>query len=266
MKKISLLLLTVFLTFQSLGQIVFENSYAFSANFGIVNLTNAGYKYWELVNNEYKIYNLDHSIYKTITLPVQQGSRYFIQQQAPISDALFNVDTLIEVTYGVQDTLNINVYTAYVINENGNVLFSQSSTTIPKILNIGGSYKMLAWVRDTISNTYSSIDVYSLPGSVPCESCGLINGISINSPNSVETYSRIYPNPSSGLITIDYFLTSASVGSIDILTIDGRLIRTFSLDNLSSKLVLNSKDFSKGTYIYVVKDGISATSGKFIIQ
>lgn len=266
MKKATIFILAIFLSLSTFSQIVFENTYSSLGNLNLVHLTNGGYKYWQLLGNVYHLYNTDHSVYKTITLPFQASMRYYTSVDVPVSDNLFNNDSLIEVVYGIQDTSNYNLFSGSIVNENGLVLFTQSQGGITRILNIDGNYKMLVGVSDTTNFHLNTVDVYSLPGTIPCETCGTLSSINQFVSGSNQHSLNAYPNPTTEKIRINYSLKESNVGSIQIYSITGQLIKVYAVDRSFNNLEIDLQSLSKGSYMYILKDGSRIENGKFVIQ
>ena len=76
MKYLLIILFTAFITHHYNAQITLEQSYADGQGLSIIKLENSGQKYlqYDLTNQIVKLYNLDHSIFKTISLPTLQTS------------------------------------------------------------------------------------------------------------------------------------------------------------------------------------------------
>ena len=97
MKKLIFSLLAVTINvFTTNAQITLEQSYADIQGLSIIKLENSEYKYlqYDLANQIIKLYNLNHSLFKTITLPNLQPSSQKISI-AYISENLFNLDNFV---------------------------------------------------------------------------------------------------------------------------------------------------------------------------
>ncbi len=141
MKKTILLSIATFaFAITSRSQINIENSYV--GNLQVSNLTSGGYKYYniDLVSNQVKVYNTNHSIYKTINLPTPTGSDVY-KDVILLSDNLFDTDNLIEFILLYKNSLSPVLFLGKVINENGTVILQNNRTSF-QVFNISGSFKL----------------------------------------------------------------------------------------------------------------------------
>ncbi|MBK6835471.1 MAG: T9SS type A sorting domain-containing protein [Bacteroidetes bacterium] len=92
---------------------------------------------------------------------------------------------------------------------------------------------------------------------------------SIEDFNLRDSMSKAYPNPTNSQITIPYsFSGNETVGKITIYDISGKLIKEFKVDNTFDKLIIETNDFSAGTYYYnlTTKMGVSDTKKIIVIK
>jgi hypothetical protein len=101
-----------------------------------------------------------------------------------------------------------------------------------------------------------SILVYNLPGQLNCSNCNLNNPVSnlINSGNQLNKASfNVFPNPFNDNVSIEYNIPNGSVNPIiEIFDALGKSIKKINLQDTEGKLLLNSTEFSKGIYFYVI--------------
>lgn len=249
----------LFFTMTVKSQITLENKYPVSPNnLKLCNLTNGGYKYYLLdqANNQIKMYNSNHSLFKTInvtppTPPFTYGGLKYI------SDNLFNADNLVE--FMIVYYQSPSTYQAKLYNESNSLLFS-SNTNAGELLNISGSYK-LKLPSINSDSTY----IYSLTGSLPCDACGGPTSIVKNNPTTT-TMPNAYPNPTSTQITIPYTLTNNDTkGKINIYDINGKVVKEYNVDNSFDNLILDTQEFSAGTYYYNLTTSSGVSDAKKII-
>jgi len=144
---------------------VFEHSYTNVMDARMVQLT-TGTKYLvrDDTNKQLRLYNLDHSLYKTINVPQFPGYICDMAEAAYVSDHLFNLDNLIEYVVYYDPAILM------VINENGTILDSipHSYDFLPHIYaDENGHYKLMA------RHHGDKISVYGLPGYMLCvPTCG----------------------------------------------------------------------------------------------
>jgi hypothetical protein len=260
MKKTFILLVTtILLAFSTKGQINLENHYVGTVR--IANLSTAGYKFYniDIASNVVKIYNIDHSIYQTITLPNPPVNQTYSGVYL-LSDKLFDTDNLIEFVLLYKDS-QLSNFTNYhkVINENGVILLQNNKIEF-EALNLSGTYKLRC-----MAPTYDSSFVYSLPGTLPCDACGGPTSI-VKNNSSTNTMPNAYPNPTSTQITIPYKLTNSDTkGKINFYDINGKILREYNVDNTFENLILDTKEFSAGTYYYNLTSNSGKSDAKKII-
>lgn len=252
------------------SQISLEHSYPASSksNFiSLVNLANSGYKYVlvDKINNTLKLYNLNHSLWKTISLNVPSG--YTLGVVLNISETLFNLDALLELSYSYSKFIQTNPSymsnESKIINENGSVLLTIQNCYYPEAFSTGtNGWKLFARTDSSTSNGCASNDIYSLPGTMPI----MITDNGINNSNAL---SFPYPNPSQVSTTINYKLPEGSnTGEIVFYNLNGQEIKKFKVDNTYNTLELNNSDLPSGTYLYQLlsQNFMTATKKMIIIK
>jgi hypothetical protein len=145
-----------------LPALTLENTYS-EGIVSRVTLENSGEKFYLLdkVNGVEKVYNSDHTLWKTIPLPKPVNAIYL---DTPfISETLINSDNLLEIAYNYYTvTNNVYTYVGKIINENNAELLTvpESSSIDVSILE-GCDNKLM--VRLTHSGFSYSTSVYQLP-------------------------------------------------------------------------------------------------------
>jgi hypothetical protein len=276
MKKIALILFVLIITNVVSAQITFENSYPntddgfWDKEFGLVNLGNSNYKYYfvDKGNSQITLYNLNHTVYKSITIPIG-GTKYHI---AYLSNSLFDCDTT-DVEYMLTTSyINTATYTR-IYDENGTLLFNENSsvsieckplcsgtiTSFPKevIFNTPNGTKMILGYTD------GSTKIYGL--------CGTLSTVSIKDVNNLnESELQLfdaYPNPSSNNVRIDYNLPKdVDEGEILIFSIQGKLIKKYRVDQQFNHITISNNELSTGTYYYQLKTSLGITESKKMIK
>jgi hypothetical protein len=238
------------------GQIVLEAEYdsASSNLMGsllIVNLEVEGEKYVRIVRStterKMDFYNLDHSIWKTIqctNFPMDSVSGQPLPYNTImyITQHLFNLDDKIEFLY-------LSTYWTYcrVYNESGEVEYNFDgqapivAATIPPqqypVYNTSQGSKLI--MSSMLSD---EAYVYSLPGTLP---------VYLEQPASVDELKlSAFPNPSYGTTTIEYQLpANISQGQIMVRSVNGIVVKNYTVDHSFHNLVLNHNQLPAGTYI-----------------
>jgi hypothetical protein len=248
MKKPILLLAFIALMTTTRAQIYLEKNYPGSTS--LTQLALSGYKYFlmDVVNNQCKIYNMDHSIWKTINLAVPAGM--YLYDIKLVSETLFNTDSKVELAYiyySYDTTLLFYTYYTKVINENGLELLSIPGCAYLEV-KAPGTYgtKMLAYVYDySITLWTLNTLVYSLPGTLPTGGIAVEGDASPGNP---------FPNPASTMVTIPYKLPDG-IDNAEILLISGwgKVIKSYKIDRTFHELQVQLADLPKGVYVYQVK-------------
>lgn len=205
-------------------------------------------------NVTYKLYNLNHSLYKT--LPFISDSLWQVNQENAfpfsIQENLFNTNTDIEIAY---IRYKSGIHSFKVINEYGNVLFERdsvinwsqnngyglSSTQEDGFYNTENGAKLILLTGPYLSRTK---EVYSLGGSI-------ITGLEINNGGNEEGMIALTPNPSKEYTRITYSLPSNEISAeIVIYNISGSEIKRFTVDRTFNDLIVSNDDLPAGNYFY----------------
>jgi hypothetical protein len=278
-------ILALLLAMQSQAQIALENTY--SNYIFPIYLESAGSKYAVLDQNiwELKIYNLDHSIYKTITVtnpnttlydsalyPNREGFNF-----GYVKEGLFDTDAEIEflLYYVVYDAAYNNFLEATVIiNEDGSVLFQRSNVEPRIAYDVGnlesivtasdGTTKMI--LLESPSSGGNLSHVYSLPGTLQCAPCGGINGVGKVAQGESTTVLQNYPNPATEYTIINYDLPdNISNGKLIIYNTVGIQLKEYQIDSNFDHLRVSTKDLPAGTYYYSVHTTSGQTQSKKMV-
>lgn len=248
MKSIILLFSALLIFETSKSQITLENSYPAPSryiNMSTVNLANSGIKYvlFDAENHNVKLYNLNHSLWKTIVLFVPTG--YSIGSYSAISETLFNSDGLIELVYYYTRYTPTIDHEARVINENGAILLTINNGANAYPVNTGiNGWKLIAQIDSVNSYSAASVNVFSLIGSLPA---GSVKEIDYN-----ESYvSTLFPNPSNEKATIIYELPiGTSTAEIVLYNLNGLELKRYKVDNTFNTLYIDNSELASGTYLY----------------
>jgi hypothetical protein len=251
------------------GQVTLENTYS-SPNgiIKMINLSVSGYKYCltDYITNQVKLYDLNHSLWKTINLPVSAGGN-LEHNSIVVSEHLFNSDNSIEVLYPVSFYVSsLSQYDSiFVVSESGIILFNSKaawSTTYGQIVNDGANFKLI-----TQDYTLTQYNVYSLPGTLPCNACGVFTDIALqNSTDNKQMISNPFPNPTNDKTTIKYELPKGvSQGKLMFYDINGSLVKEFLIDRTFNELQVSNSDLSSGTYYYQLQTIKGTSEGKKLI-
>lgn len=222
-----------------------------STGLSVVNLSvGKKYMFYDGKTNYCVFYNIDHSFWKSITIPIPLSLTNYNTGLFLVSDQLFNPDPLLEfmlVSYRTS-TVNTTKYVSTVVNENGLVLWSIDNCYYPYIYNMGvDGYKLLAKVDSSIGVGAQSFQVYSLPGTLP----SMQSVSSINMGGDDNYLSPPIPNPSDNKVIIPYQLEKGSSSSeIVFYNVNGIEVRRFVVDGTFNSLEIDNSNLPSGTYLY----------------
>lgn len=235
-----------------------------------INRTDYKYYLLDFSTDECIIYNLDHSIWKTISLPVPSG--FYSCELGLVSQHLFNTDDKIELVYVYYNYIQTSptdgyyVYGSIILNEDGEILLTNDGIRYSYIKEIGDSnyqlfmygYNYSVWPNEMWT------DIYNI-GGISEE----IKEIYFNSANSLKSMqiSALYPVPANETVTIEYeLLQNTDNVFVKIYSSSGILVDSKQIDNTFSSLILDVSSYSSGGYSFSIEDGMSVlSSGTFIV-
>jgi len=265
MKKNINLIMLVLITSNLFSQITLEHTYPKGKwQTSIVKLSNSGMKYqWvDVEAGVLKLYNLDHSLFKSMTFPVLTNATSTVIVH--VSETTFDTDSKIEFMVYYQDDNNwINSVTK-IINETGTVILDATSETPAVntddgidgfIFNTPSGTKM---ILDNHSD--SSAKVYSLPGT--------LFATAINPTENFNQILETYPNPAENYIKVAYTLpTNIKEAIVSIYNAEGKLIKTYTIDNNYTELIIDTQEYSDGNYLCQINsNGTTISDTKFVVQ
>ena len=265
MKRIILTGWLMFLIVALYGQITLQHTYNYSAT--VVKLETLGYKYYlmDVPTKQVRIYNMDHSLFKTINCSVPNG--YFLSDIKYVSENLFNSDSQIELAYTYYKYISTStsyyyIYGAKVITENGTVLQPIDGAQYLYVNKTGDAeYKLFAYCFDySVFPEKVWTNIYSITGFS-------VFSASI-SDKQQDVLLKAWPNPASEVIRLEYELP-ADVKSASLIVYDssGRKIKDFVIDSHSDHIALNVNDLTAGTYLYNIEyDNLRSQSKKIIVH
>jgi Secretion system C-terminal sorting domain len=271
MKKtfLTLLFFTVLFQRNSIAQITLEHTYPLaSVHLYMTKLEVDGDKYvWRdlWINREIKLYNLNHSLFKTMTLP---GSISWVNNTIPsllyISQHLFALDDSVEYMFVYID-VNTNMYKTTIINELGSIIFVADSLVPLVMANVPQEqvpiYNTSAGTKMILSVQYGGgiANVYGLPGN-------LTTSIEPNIFSDDLGKMLAYPNPTSGESHIPYQLPlGETTGEIVFYNLTGAEIKRYRVDTAFTELVLTTSDLAAGSYYYQLQTPRSKSEGKKLV-
>lgn len=262
-KTLFLLILGLITGLASKSQIIPEYQYAGSAT--MTHLAISGDKYYlmDYYGNQCKIYNTDHTIWKTIDLMVPDGM--YLYDIRYVTEQLFDTDNLVELVYiyyQYDTTLYYFTYYTRVIREDGSELLSIPGCNYVEVKATStGSFKLLAYIYDYSVLPFTLLTgVYGLPGSLSS------NG---NFSEEINAGAGLpFPNPADAMVTIPVLMSgSERAGELILLNQAGQSIQRYRLQPGSSHIQIRTVDFQPGLYVYqVLVPGQAPSGGSFVIR
>ena len=173
MKALVISLGLVLLMTTGFSQFVQEN--VIDSKYKVLQLDNGEAKYIKYKEKEkvLNIINLDHSIWKTVELPLPKG--HFLDEVRLISINIFNEDDYVEILYtsvvynysynyeNLPDDEDFLTYTLNIINEKGVVLLKEEKINDYAIIESNGSKKLFVYKNpDKEFNKKTQTVVYAL--------------------------------------------------------------------------------------------------------
>ena len=217
----------------SLPSLTAEHTYAGYMN--RIKLQNSGEKYFNSESagsQNAVIYNGDHTIWKTIALPVSGNST--VRNVNNVSELTLNNDLQTELSFTTYNSAT--GYQTKFINESGVVLLD-----IPNASSV--SFSQLPDLEDKLMTMLSFPGINGFGSSV----YGL--DISLASLGFEKQETVVYPNPASEIIHIK--TNESVVSSVAIYNVQGALVQTETGTNIASVTVKNLKP---GLYFMKLND------------
>ncbi len=237
-----------------------------------ISPTETKYLFPDTVNNTFNLLNMDFTPFiSNIAVPdpwawttVQHYSVYYITRD------LFDCDTSnIEFVFAAP----LTAYKPFrVLRTDGTLLFQLDSAIaffcggdcgnggsdwVPPILNTSAGAKLVL----SKFNSGNEVDyIYSL--------CGTLPNQVFDFPTISQSYVRIFPNPSAGLLTFQLNLPdNRNEYELVILDINGAELKREKVNVLSNTFSIDVKEYSSGSYVYsLCTKNKSYQNGKFIIN
>lgn len=241
-----------------------EHIYFESAN--ITELESEGDIYYsmDVINKLCLIYKMDHSLLKSIPIPVPEG--YYLEDIQHLSEHLFNSDDLVELVYiyskyVTTETSYYFTYETKLINENGAVLLTVPGAGFTQVIETredGKKFLVYEYHFDVIPyRTFTH--VFSLPDS-PVESAD-------NAAPSIGT-GKAYPNPAGREAVIPVKLPEHfGTASLELYDPKGVRILSRSFPASTEQVTLPTQQLVPGTYFYRIQaGGVFSDPEKLVVQ
>jgi hypothetical protein len=215
--------------------------------------------------SQVRIYNMDHSLFKTINCSVPTG--YYLAEIKYVSENLFNTDSQIELAYTYYKYVSTStsyyyIYGAKVITETGTVLQPIDGAQYLYVNKTGDTeYKLFAYCFDySVFPEKVWTNIYSISG-IPVFSASI-------SDKQQDVLLKAWPNPASEVIRLEYELpANVKSASLNVYDSSGLKVKNFVIDSHSDHIAMNISDLAAGTYLFNIEyDNISTSAKKIVIN
>ncbi|MBP7390023.1 MAG: T9SS type A sorting domain-containing protein [Chitinophagales bacterium] len=264
MKNVFYLLAIVLSASNLSAQISLEHSYPNGKwQTSLIKLSNSGMKYqWvDEAAGILKLYNLDHSIFKTMTFPVLSGVS---TQVLYVSETTFDLDATIEFMVAYSDDNNWANSVTKIVEESGALIFdgpgetpslNADATAYGAIFNTPSGTKMIL-----DNHTDNASKVYSLPGTLVATA---IQDVNYDNNNFLAPY----PNPAGNYITLAYSLPSSiKEAKVSVYDMEGRIVKSYTIDHNYTEILIDTQGFGNGTYLCQINSNETRIADtKFIV-
>ncbi len=265
MKKSTLISLFLLITAVGQAQVTLEHSYNYSA--AAVNFETLGYKYYlmDVPNSQCRIYNLDHSLYKSINCSVP--SECYLADVKYLSQKVFDSDEGIELVYTwykyvpTTDSYYYE-YGSSIIDEDGfpiadiegarYVYLNETEENVWKLF--AYCYDFSVWPERIWTN------IYELPGT-PVFSF-------LPDDEIFDVKLNAMPNPAVTSVKVNYTLPpEVREATLFLIDSNGKLVRQFLVDNHTNHLLLDISAYPGGLYHYYLEyKNTRSNAEKLVIQ
>lgn len=261
MKTFILTVISIAFAFVLNAQVTLEKKYDYSTS--VVKLETQGYKYFlmDVPKAQCRIYNPDHSLYKTINCNVPNNC--YLADIKYISEKVFDNDAGLELlyTYYKYFTTSTSYYYEYdskIINEDGSVIQSIDGARYNYVNQTdANTYKLFSYCYDySVYPETVWTNIYSLPGT------SVYSWVNEQQPVDI----NLFPNPASDKVNVYYSLPkNVNEGILTIVDNNGKLINRYTVDNHTSFLSLDVTPYQEGIYHYFIEYGNTKTEAKKLV-
>lgn len=245
-----LLSLLLSVSIHSQSQITLEHTYS-GVSAAYINLPVSGYKYYimDVTNSQCRLYNNDHSLWKTINLSVP--ANYYLYDIQYVTENLFNTDNTIEllyVSYTYNTSLAYYTYDTRIANENGTLLLSVPGAGYSYVYPAQTGSKLFMWVYNySVSPSTVNTLIYAIPG----QTSSATNDSPVDEQVSLQ---HAFPNPATNTVTIPYSLPpNVKQAELKLYNVSGALVKSFTIDHTFETLVMQTSDLPAGMYLYRIE-------------
>lgn len=249
------------------AQITLDKHYDHSCVSTKINATDYKLFLMDDVQNQCRIYNLDNSLYKTISLAIPTGM--YLYDVRFVSQDLFDLNDKIELLYIYYEYVETNAttqtgyynYFTKIVDEDGKVLLSQDGGLYSYMYKVGDDdYRLFIYSYDYSTWPYdTNTDIYELPGYPYFLSLSDVSSRS-------SSVGDAYPNPAAEYATIGYELPPGVMeADLRLYNMSGKQVSNYRIDRNFSSLRIQTGSLLPGEYIYRIENEGSLSPSKQII-
>lgn len=208
-----------------------------------------------------RIYNTDHSLFKTISCNVPSGS--YLSDVKFLSEKLFDTDAGIEllcIFYKYYSNTAYYEYDSKIINDDGSQMTFIDGALYNYINKTDeNTYQLFSYCYDfSIFPERVWTNIYNLPGAVV-----FAQYLNEKSPDILL---NAFPNPATQSLKVAYILPeNISQGTLYLVDNAGRQVEQFIVDNHTDHLMLDVSTFQSGIYHYFIEYGNTKTPAKKLV-
>ena len=246
------------------AQISQDASYAYSGTFTKLALSGDKFFVMDVTNSQCRIYNTNHSLWKSINLEVPAGQYLYDIQY--VSENLFTTDNSLCLiyTYYLYDEVNqYYTYTTKVIKEDGTLLLSLPGCQYYYVTELqDGATKLITYSYDySIFPSTITTGVYSLPGTLLAVSSATID------PAGTAAF-KVFPNPASQQVNLLFPEPIKSQdATLELRNASGQLLQQIPVQIGQNQLQLNISQYPRGMYFYQLRQQNQVSvAQKLVIQ
>ncbi|MDD2256332.1 MAG: T9SS type A sorting domain-containing protein [Bacteroidales bacterium] len=255
---ISLFILLLFASKPLQAQFALEQTYSHSLT--VTRINDNEYKYFlmDVAKSECRLYNLDHSLWKTI--PISLPVDYYLYDIKFVTQTLFNSDSNIELWYSAYKWIATTTDGYY---QHLSKIISETGTTLATIT--GGTY---AYIQQAGTDVYK-LNIYAYdnsfyPGSVKTYVYALPGSATILAQTYLGTLDP-YPNPAVSGINIP-LPEKIESGKLLVYTASGQLKCEQDIQQ-QEQIHLHTSEWTPGVYTYrIVGSAKTIEPKKFIVK
>jgi len=240
------------------AQVTLDKKYDYSTS--VVKLETLGYKYYlmDVPLGQCRIYNTDHSLFKTINCNVPSG--FYLSDIKYLSESIFDTDAGIELLCTYFKYYSSQAYYEYdskIINDDGSQITFIDGSLYNYVNQTGeNTFKLFSYCYDfSVFPEKVWTNIYSLPGSPT------VNAI-INA-GKPDFLLNAFPNPATNSLKVAYSLPeNVTQATLYLIDNSGKQIEMFIVDNHTDHLMLDVSRFQSGVYHYFIEYGNTKTPAK----